>query len=262
MPILVRHMNNMIAEKRSHWLPDLSGFYFRTKLLGHRIPLLASFKLTFKCNLKCRACPFHQRAESSGSHMSWDGAIKALHELKKSGCRIIVFEGGEPFLWNDGAHDLRELVVYAKRHFLRVAVTTNGTFPLDVPADVIWVSLDGLKQTHDRLRSESFDRVWENLKAATHPKILVHYTINRENWHELDALLEKLKEAPAVRGATVQLFYPYGQGEGPLALSPPERRAALEKAVKIKKLGQPILNSASRMKAMIDNKWRCHDYSG
>ena len=64
-----------------------------------------------------------------------------------------------------------------------------------VPADVIWVSLDGLKQTHDRLRSESFDRVWENLKTATHPKILVHYTINRENWHELDALLEKLKEA-------------------------------------------------------------------
>lgn len=45
------------------------------------------------------------------------------------GTRIVVFEGGESFLWHDGNHDLHDLVNYAKKRFLRVAVTTNGTSP-------------------------------------------------------------------------------------------------------------------------------------
>ena len=142
---------------------------------------------------------------------------------------------------------------------MRVAVTTNGTFPLDVPADVIWVSLDGLKETHDGLRSESFDRVWDNLRMAEHPKILIHFTMNRKNWQDLDVLLKRLEDVPAVRGLTLQLFYPYGQGEEELALSPEERKLALEKAISLKRSGYPILNSRNRMKAIIENDWICHD---
>jgi len=191
--------------------------------------------------------------------MAWDRAIGALQKLRSSGARIVVFEGGEPFLWQDGAHDLNDLILYAKNLFMRVAVTTNGTFPLDVPADVIWVSLDGLKETHDGLRSESFDRVWDNLRMAEHPKILIHFTMNRKNWQDLDVLLKRLEDVPAVRGLTLQLFYPYGQGEEQLALSPEERKLALEKAISLKRSGYPILNSKNRMKAMIENDWICHD---
>jgi len=241
------------------WCIDLLGFYFRRKVLQQTIPLIASFKLTYRCNLKCRGCPFHMRGNENNSHMSWDTAIKALQELKRLGTRIVVFEGGEPFLWRDGSHNLNELVLYAKKHFLRVAVTTNGTFPLDVPVDVLWVSLDGLKSTHDMLRSDSFDMVWNNLKEATHPNILVHLTMNKENWHDLDQLVELLKEVPAIRGMTLQLFYPYGQGEESLALSPKERKAALEKVIQLKKLGHPVLNSKNRLEAMIENGWTCHD---
>jgi hypothetical protein len=58
---------------------------------------------------------------------------------------------------------------------------------------------------------------------------------------------------------TVQLFYAYGQGEAPLALSAEERRTVLEEVIEMKKNGLPILNSASRLRAMIGNNWRCHD---
>jgi MoaA/NifB/PqqE/SkfB family radical SAM enzyme len=191
--------------------------------------------------------------------MRWDTAIKVLHQLKRQGCRIVVFEGGEPLLWKDGAHNLTDLVLYAKQYFLRVAVTTNGTFPLDVPSDVLWVSLDGLKPTHDNLRSNSFDRVWANIAEATHPNILVHFTMHKKNWHEIDSLLEQLQQLPTVRAITVQLFYPYKQGEDPLELSSFERRAALEKVIRLKKQGYPILNSTSRLKALIKNNWTCHD---
>ena len=246
-------------KKRSHWIIDLADFYFRSKFLKQRMPLFASFKLTYRCNLSCRACPFHQRAKEENSHMTWDMAINVLHELKRKGCRIIVFEGGEPLMWHDGSRSLGDLVSYAKKFFLRVAVTTNGTFPVDVSADVVWISIDGTKQTHDRLRSNSFDRIFANLEKTRHPNILIHFTINRENRLEMEKLLIMLNRIPVVKGMTFQLFYPYGQGEAPLALSFAERKAALETVIELKERGYPVLNSKSRLRAMIENKWKCRD---
>jgi len=254
----------MIKERtrRPHWAPDLLIYFIRRKVLGHKIPLLASFKLTYRCNLSCIACPFHRRAREKGSSITWDGAMKALEVLKKRGTRIVVFEGGEPFLWRDGDHGLRELVTYAKQHFVRVAVTTNGTFPLDMPADAVWVSMDGLDGMQDRLRSGSSAQVWSNIEAAGRvrktPWVMVHFTMNRLNWRELEGLAEKLKRQPAVKGMSVQLFYPYGQGESPLALSDDERRMALEHVIRLKR-SYPIINSERCLRGMIRNNWRCRD---
>jgi len=242
-----------------HRIAPFPVFFLRRKILGQRIPLLASFKLTYRCNLSCLACPFHRRADEEGAHMSWPLATASLDDLKRHGALIIVFEGGEPFLWKDGRYDLHDLIDYARKRFPLVAVTTNGTFPLDVPADILWVSLDGLKETHDRLRSGSFDKVWENLRASRHRRLFVHFTINRENRRDIRPLLEQLKEIEAFRGMTVQLFYPYGQGEAPLALSYRERKEVLEEVIAMKKQGQPILNSSGRLRALIRNNWSCHD---
>ncbi|MEN6319441.1 MAG: radical SAM protein [Syntrophaceae bacterium] len=243
---------------RPFWASELLDFYIRRKLFKQRNPLFASFKLTYHCNLSCSACPFHGRASDNNSHITWDTAIAALEILKKRGVKIVIFEGGEPFLWRDGSHGLHDLVMYAKRLFLRVAVTTNGTFPLNVPSDVLWVSIDGLNGTHDRLRSGSFERMWSNLKSATHPRVMVHFTINRDNWCELNQLAEKLTHVPMVKGLSVQLFYPYDQGESPLSLSPEERKSAIENVIKLKKY-HPIINSTRCLQAMIRNDWRCHD---
>jgi len=240
-------------------LTPFPAFFIRRKIFGQKIPLLASFKLTYRCNLACAACPFHRRAEEESDHMSWTSAMTSLDALKRLGTLIVVFEGGEPLMWQDGRYNLYDLIDYAKRHFPRVAVTTNGTFPLNVPADIIWVSLDGLKESQDRLRSGSFDKVWSNLQASRHGHLFVHFTINRENRHDIRPLLEKLKNIQAFSGMTVQLFYPYGQGEAPLALSDVERRAVLEDVIEMKKRGFPILNSTGRLSAMIRNDWRCHD---
>ena len=191
--------------------------------------------------------------------MSWPMAKASLEALQRLGTLIVVLEGGEPLLWRDGRHDLNDLIDYAKRRFPRVAVTTNGTFPLDVPADVLWVSVDGLKESHDRLRSGSFDQVWSNLCTARQDRLLIHFTINRWNRHDIRPLLEKLKKIPAFGGMTIQLFYPYGQGEAALALSDEERRDTLEEVIAMKRKGLPILNSVSRLRALIVNSWRCHD---
>jgi MoaA/NifB/PqqE/SkfB family radical SAM enzyme len=254
-------MNNKNNLKSIHypWPLDLSWFFLQRKTFGHKIPLLASFKITYRCNLACLACPFHLRTDAEEAHMSRDMAIAALESLRRLGTRIIVFEGGEPLLWRDGAYRLHDLVLYARQRFLRVAVTTNGTLPLDVPSHTLWVSLDGLKETHDELRSNSFDRIWSNIEKTKHPRVFIHCTLNRRNWRDVEFLAKRVQRMPTLQGMTVQFFYPYNQGEDDLSLSLEERRTAVMRLLELKKSGLPILNSAGRLRAMIDNRWSCHD---
>jgi MoaA/NifB/PqqE/SkfB family radical SAM enzyme len=260
---MIQDRKSAVSDKtrgsRLPWLLDLTGFFLKRKILKRKIPLLASFKVTYHCNLKCRACPYHLRGAEENSRMSWPTAVNALDALARLGTRIVVFEGGEPLLWRDGSYRLHDLIMYARKRFLRVAVTTNGTLTLDVPADMIWVSLDGLKDTHDGLRSDSFDRVAANLQATNHPRVFTHTTINRRNWAELESIAKWVKDLPSVKGMTFQFFYPYLRGEDDLALKPQDRRDAVEKLIELKKRGFPVLNSAGRLRAMINNTWRCHD---
>ena len=243
---------------RLPWPVDLTWFFLQRKILGRKLPLLASFKVTYRCNLVCRACPFHFRSGGE-THMSWNTAIGALESLRRYGARLIVFEGGEPLLWRDGPYRLHDLVLYARKRFLSVAVTTNGTLPLDVPSDMLWVSLDGLKETHDDLRSDSFELIFSNIKNTKHPRVFIHCTLNRRNWRDVDALARWVREMPTLKGMTVQFFYPYNQGEDDLSLSLEERQAVIKKLLYLKKSGLPILNSAGRLRAMADNSWSCYD---
>ena len=243
------------------WLPNILSFGFLTLLLRRKIPLLASLKLTYRCNLRCRACPYHLRAEESGSHMSWELALEAMKKLKKLGCRFVIFEGGEPLLWIDGEHDFSALAVKARKLFLRVGATTNGTLPLNVPTDLLWVSLDGARKRHDQLRGDSFDRAMGNIRQTAHPRLFIHYTINRENVDDIPLLVRDLSGVDRVRGITFQFFYPYGQGEEELTLGQADRKRAVDLILELKRSGVlPVLNSSSSLKRMVENDWTCRPW--
>lgn len=225
-----------------------------SRLLGRRRPLLAGFKLTHRCNLRCRACPFWRL---EGGDISFAQAQRALDELYAAGVRLLIFEGGEPFLWRDGGYRLADLVKEAKPRFFSVGVTTNGTLPLDVPADVIWVSVDGLAETHDRARGPSFERAMAHIAASSHPKILANVTINRLNWQEVPELVRFL--TGRVKGITIQFYYPY-EGTEDLSLGRAERRQVLEELIALKRAGYAVADSISALKALQDNSWRCHPW--
>ncbi len=236
------------------------GFFFSTKVLGYRMPLLANVKLTYRCNLKCAGCPFHLRSQEENSHMSWETAIKSLDRLKDTGCRIVIFEGGEPLLWKDAGRDFSDLAGYARRHFICVGATTNGTVSLDVPTDILWVSIDGLENTHNALRSNSYRKVLENIHSSTHNRLMIHYTLNNKNFSEFEELVRTVSDIEQIKGITLQLFYPYNQGEEELALSGNQRKEALLKAIELKRSGYPVMNSFQGLNAMTHNTWTCHDW--
>lgn len=217
-------------------------------------PFLASFKLTYHCNLRCQQCPFYPLESPDPSFTQ---VTHTLDQLYQRGSRLVVFEGGEPFLWRDGAYTIRDVVAEAKKRFFSVGITTNGTLPLDVPSDVLWVSLDGLRETHDRLRGAPvFERIIENIRRSKHPRLHAHITINNQNEGEVIPLIRFLRGL--VRGVTVQFYYPY-HGEDALFLDFDRRARLLDELITLKRQGYPILNSIPALQALRRNTWRCND---
>ncbi len=181
-----------------------------------------------------------------------------MNELYQQGVRILIIEGGEPFLWSDGEYSLKDIVTEAKKLFFSVGITTNGTFPLDVDSDIIWVSIDGLKETHNQIRGESFDQIIANVSTYIHPKIYDHITINSLNYEEIPSVVEFM--ANKVKGITIQFHYPYGGDTNKLFLEWDKRRRVLDNLIQLKRKGLPMANSYACLKALKDNSWTCHPF--
>ena len=236
-----------------HYLYFL-GHNLRARLLGQRRPLLAGFKLTHRCNLRCPACPFWRRPLADITYLQ---ALAALDALYAAGARLVIFEGGEPFLWRDGERRVEDLVRVARKRFFAVGITTNGTLPLETTADMVWVSIDGPREVHDAYRGPSYDRILANIAASGHPRVMANVTINRLNCTRIAELVRDLKGR--VHGITIQFAYPYADGED-LTVSPGERRAVLDELIALKRQGYPLLDSYGVLERLKDNTWRCHDW--
>ena len=232
----------------------LARYYVRARFLNDKRPILAGMKLTHRCTLQCRQCPYWQRPVPD---MSRERIMELLPLLREQGIRILILEGGEPFLWRDGSYTISDLVLEAKKHFFCVGITTNGTLPLDADTDIVWVSIDGLRETHNRLRGESFDRIIGNIRSSKHPKVFVNITINRINHREIVPLIKML--SPLVRGITIQFFYPYPESED-LLLTWEERVEVLEELIGLKKKGYPVSDSIPALEKLKNNKWVCEPW--
>ncbi len=239
---------------RPGFIPQ-SAEILRRYLLAQRKPFLASYKLTYRCNLRCQQCPF---IELDSPDPTFAQAAATLDHLYERGSRIVIFEGGEPLLWRDGDRRVHDLVDYARTKFFSVGMTTNGTLPLDAPTDVLWVSIDGFAVTHNQLRGAPvFDRIMANVRAATHPRLYAHVTANAVNTDEIPALLKFLD--PLFFGITIQFYYPYNRRDE-LFLDFERRAALLEEIIGLKREGVKIVNSMPALRALMANTWTCRDW--
>jgi len=230
------------------------GLQLRSRLLHERRPLLASFKPSYACNLQCLHCPFWKK---EGPQLDFAGATAILRNLHNCGVKIVVFEGGEPLLWRSESYTIEDLVTYAKTLFWSVGITTNGTLPLPESPDVVWVSIDGFRQTTERIRGPVFDRQMTNICGSQHPRLFANITISRLNAHEVPDLVKFL--SAYVRGITIQFFYPY-QNDSDLFLPYKERTALLNRLLEMKETGYPLLNSRAALSALRSPGWRCYPW--
>lgn len=232
----------------------LVSYYLKSRFLGQKNPILGGIKVTHRCTLKCRQCPYWQRP---AEEMGFSQVVEVMDRMYRDGVRILIFEGGEPLLWRDGDHSIHDLIREAKKLFPSVGVTTNGTLPLDVETDVIWVSIDGLEETHDALRGQSFQKIIQHITQSRHPKIFANITISKDNVEEIPELVKFL--APLVKGITIQFFYPYLESEN-LWVPWEQRRWVLERLIELKNAGYPVTDSVTALRALMDNNWRCEPW--
>ncbi len=222
-------------------------------------PLLCGFKITNRCNLECMHCPFIKNGNKT--EIDFKSAVDIMKKLYFDGIRILVFEGGEPLLWKDRTEgkDIDDLIAEARKLFFFVCITTNGTLPFsNTGPDIFFISLDGLKQTHDHIRGESFDKIISNIHSShKKKKIIINTCISRTNFMEIPELVKYINDK--VYGITVQFFYPYPEVEN-LSLNPFQRKQVLDELIELKKEGYRLLDSYACLKRMSGNSWKCRDF--
>ncbi|MFA9423102.1 MAG: thioether cross-link-forming SCIFF peptide maturase [Sedimentibacter sp.] len=170
------------------------NYLIENKMLYTEDPLVTSkikpaikamcLNMTHDCNLRCEYC-FASQGSYNGAreYLSFETGKKAFDFLvKNSGSRInleVDFFGGEPLM---NFETIKNLVDYARslekennKHF-RFTTTTNGVLLDDEKAeylnenmDNVVLSIDGRKETHDRMRKTvnqkgSYDVIVKNLK--------------------------------------------------------------------------------------------------
>ena len=218
---------------------------------GRPLPLIRGLVLSNRCNLRCRHCRVGERGAND---MTVAEALSVIDGYYRDGGRCLYLEGGEPFLWRDGDHGLEDIVAYAhRRGYLAVVVYTNGTFPIATSADTVFVSVDGLRETHDALRGKSFDKIMANIGSSQHPKLFVNYTINARNRGDVRPFLEFIDGVDRVRAVFFYFHTPY-YGEDDLYLSPEDRHDIVLDLIALRRKHR-VLNSRAGLFAALRNDW-------
>jgi len=234
----------------------LPFWFFRTRILGQKIPLQTVIFITDQCNLQCKhCCVFAQKAVKQKSYEQIRSELEKAHKM---GSRFVDFEGGEPTLWKEGDRDLNSLIRLAKEiGFFSATVTTNAITSFQgSEADSIWVSLDGLGKYHDAVRGEgAFEKLVKNIETANHKDLNVNMVVSKLNVESVDETIEFAKNNPHIKSISINFFMPY-PGLGDYQLDWEKRREIIDKVIAYKKKGYSIMNSVSGLKKMKHNNFK------
>ncbi len=230
------------------------GFGWQALILGRRRPVVAGIPLTDLCNLRCEHCVV---AHAGRGHHSFETITGWMRLLHRRGARILYLQGGEPFGWNDGERRLDHVVREAREMgFFKVATVTNGTYPIETEADLVWVSVDGSPKGHDAIRGPgAFERLAANLEASSHPNLYANMTVNRLNRREVEAVLRFVAAHPRLQGVSFNFHTPY-PGVEELALSREERSRVVGELVRWKRAGLPVVNSVPALRLLASGNYR------
>lgn len=231
-------------------------WFFKTRILGKKIPLVSVIFITDKCNLKCKHCCVYAKNNSiTKSYVQIEDDLKYCY---KQGARFVDFEGGEPTLWHDGDKNLNDLLDLAKKiGFYSTTVTTNAQRDFsDCKADSIWVSLDGFGKFHDEIRGEgSFEKLVKNIEKAAHSHLSVNMVVNSLNYSSVDETIEFAKNNPNIEKISINFHTPY-EGTEYLMLDWNKRIEIIDKVIAYKRKSYPIMNSVSGLKNMKDLRFK------
>lgn len=202
--------------------------------------------ITHRCNLRCSHC-YQDDYSAFSSRKSLEAVLNQYSRLlEEYGFKgYLNITGGEPL-----AHpDLFWLLEEAGNRGITTAVLTNGTLigrreaaelkRLDV--DYVQVSLDGLRETHDKIRGEgSFDLAIRGIRElkAQGIYVTIAFTAQRENYKELNRLADFCNNLGADKLWFDRVVIPKEEDKNNLSLSSKEYSALCRKASRLNRQGK------------------------
>ena len=160
-------------------------------------------------------------------------------------------------MWCDGTHDLQDAIIEAKKiGFFHVHVYTNGTLGLNISADLIWVSIDGLPGTFELRRGNHFNQVENAVRECQNKKTAIIYVIDNNTKNGIRPFLNWVNETGfPVIGVMFYFHTPY-YGFDELYLSAEERAPVIDHLINYKRAGLPIINSKAGLLALKSGNWQ------
>lgn len=216
---------------------------------GKRAPLQSVIFILDKCNLRCKHCSVY--AISKPRIKPLQDIREELEDCYRAGSRFVDFEGGELYLWRDGAKTIDDVIDLAHSiGFWSATITTNAQLPFSSShADHIWVSMDGIGQWHNSIRGiGTFERLEKNIQQSNLP-VSVNMVLNNINYEALVPTLEYVKNNPHIKQISFNFHTPFSTTED-LQLQEDIRNKLIDTIIEYKHRGYPIMNSYSGLKLM------------
>lgn len=176
--------------------------YLFAKSTGKGIPLSGTFELTARCNLDCRMCYIHKRANDKTAMTREHTAKEWLtlaKECKDAGMLLLLLTGGEPFL----RPDFKEIYTGVRRMGMMVSINTNATMltpellellAKDPPVRVNITLYGASRETYKALCDDgsAYDRAIENILAlkAAGIRVKLNCSITQYNRHDVSKILK------------------------------------------------------------------------
>lgn len=180
-------------------------------------PIYAVWEVTLACDLACRHCG-SRAGRDRPDELTTDECLDLIDQMAELGVQEVSLIGGEAYLRDDWV----QLVRHIRARGMIALMTTGGRglsaercrAAAEAGLQSVSVSVDGLQETHDRLRAvEGSHRAafaaLRNLREAG-IRVSANTQINRLSMPELPAVLESIIEA-GVHSWQIQLTVAMGR---------------------------------------------------
>ena len=198
-------------------------------------PIKIQWKITNKCNLKCKHCYL---GKLDGFELPFEKANEIADTIINSNVMEVTISGGECLTYKG----IEEIIKRFLINGIKVNVFTNAVLLknvldridsgiLNTNALLFYVSVDGLKSSHEQIRGKNtFDKTIENIKYAIEKgyPVVTNTVINKTNYCDIMDMIVLLKQM-GVKDVQLSNLIVQGSANNSMKISLSEQMALKEK---------------------------------
>jgi len=160
------------------------------------------WNLIRRCNLTCKHCYATSADKDFPGELSTAKVYEVMDDLKAYGVPVLILSGGEPLM----RPDIFDISRRAKDMGFYVGLSSNGTLITEqnikqiseIGYDYVGVSLDGMREIHDRFRRRegAFDESLHGIGLCQDAgiKVGLRFTLTQDNARDLPDLLGLMEQ--------------------------------------------------------------------